>query len=129
MGGGLRCPPLLAILPHHRRLLRSCAHIARRLVDALENTRSSWVVVPSSWVTKWRPAALAHAWRARRPWRSLWARLSSRVARWAPITWGRLIRIWATRSASPRKAAKREEGMILSIGLGGGGWWRSVPLA
>lgn len=44
-GGGV--PPLLAILPHHTALLRFCAHMARRLVDALENTRSVWVMVPS----------------------------------------------------------------------------------
>ncbi len=121
MGGGLECPPLLAILPHQTAEGRSCAHWLRRLVLALLNTRSVWVMVPSSWVTRWRLAALAHAWRARRPLGLVCARFSRRAARWAPITWGRWSRRAATRSASPMKAAKREEGMILSIGLGAGG--------
>ena len=121
-GGGLWCPPLLAILPHHRAELRSCAHIARRLVLALENTRSFWVMLPSAWVTVWRPAALAHCWRARRPWALVWARLSSREARCPPITLGLLSSRAARRSASPMKAAKRVEGMILTMGLR----WRGV---
>ena len=137
-------PPLLAILADQTLLLRSCAHWARRLVLALLNTRSFWVVLPSSWRTVWRPAALAHACRARRPWLSVWARLSRRVARWAPITRGRSISRRAAVSASPIRAAKREEGMMGSIGLGrgvvevcpprlclsyqiGGGWRGSKP--
>jgi len=114
-GGGLWCPPLLAILPHHRAELRSCAHIARRLVDALENTRSVWVMAPFSWMTRWRLAALAHCWRARRPMGLVWARLSSRAARCPPITLGLLSSRAATRSASPMKAAKRLEGMSLTM--------------
>ncbi len=126
MGGGLECPPLLAILADQTLLLRFCAHWLRRLVLALLNTRSVWVMAPSSWSTRWRLAALAHAWRARRPRRSLWARFSRRVARCPPITRGRSISRWATRSASPRKAAKRVEGMMGSIGLG---WWWGVSVA
>jgi hypothetical protein len=121
-GGGLWCPPLLAILPHHRAELRSCAHIARRLVLALENTRSRWVMLPSAWATVWRPAALAHCWRAWRPWALVWARLSSREARCPPMTLGLLSSRAARRSASPMKAAKRVEGMILTMGLR----WRGV---
>ena len=117
-GGGLWCPPLITILADHRALLRSCAHIAKRLVLALENTRSRWVVVPSSWVTLWRLAALAHCWRARRPMGLVCDRLSRREARCPPITLGLLSSRAATRSASPMKAAKRVEGMSLTmIGL------------
>jgi hypothetical protein len=128
VGGGW-CPPLLAILPHQTAELRPCAHMARRLVDALENTRSVWVMVPSLWITRWRFAAMAHCWRARRPMRSVWARLSRSVARCPPITRGRSISRWATRSASPMKAAKRVEGMMGSIGLSGRGVVGDLPLA
>ncbi len=114
---------MLAILPHHRAELRSCAHIASRLVDALENTRSVWVIEPSAWMTRCRWAALAHCWRATRPWRLVWARFSRRAARKPPITRGWAIRRAATRSASPMKAAKRVEGisLIMVLGAGGGG--------